>query len=53
MPLTDVWGRGELLWPLRVALSGKEASPGPFEIMEVLGKEESIKRIKHALEVLD
>src|SRR3989338_6195903 len=27
--------RGELLWPLRVALSGKKFSPGPFEIMEV------------------
>ncbi len=49
MPLTEVWGRGELLWPLRVALSGKHASPGPFEIMEILGKEESLKRIKVAI----
>ena len=49
MPLTDVWGRGELLWPLRVALSGKEASPGPFEIMEVLEKEETLRRIQVAL----
>src|SRR3990170_193433 len=30
--------KGEILWPLRVALSGKKASPGPFEIMEILGK---------------
>lgn len=28
---------GEVLWPLRVALTGLEASPGPFEIMEVFG----------------
>lgn len=41
--------KGKLLWPLRVALSGKKASPGPFEIAEVLGKEESIKRLKQAL----
>jgi glutamyl-tRNA synthetase len=52
MPLTEVWGRGELLWPLRVALSGKQASPGPFEIMEILGKEESLKRIKVAIKKL-
>jgi glutamyl-tRNA synthetase len=50
MPLTEVWGRGELLWPLRVALSGKEASPGPYEIMEVLGKEESLRRLEIAIE---
>ena len=40
--------KGEILWPLRVALSGKKASPGPFEIMEILGKEESLKRIELA-----
>ena len=40
--------KGRLLWSLRVALSGKKASPGPFEIMEVLGKEKSLKRIKSA-----
>jgi len=40
--------RGYLLWPLRVALSGKNKSPGPFEIAEILGKEEALKRIKRA-----
>ncbi len=49
MPLTEVWGRGELLWPLRVALSGQEASPAPAEIMEILGKDETIKRIEFAI----
>jgi len=41
--------RGKLLWPLRVVLTGKEASAGPFEIAEILGKEKTLKRIKHAL----
>lgn len=40
--------KGILLWPLRVALSGKKASPGPFEIMEILGMEESLARIRAA-----
>lgn len=40
--------RGYLLWPLRVSLSGKKASAGPFEIAEVLGKDETLKRIKYA-----
>jgi nondiscriminating glutamyl-tRNA synthetase len=40
--------RGYLLWPLRVALSGKEASASPFEIADILGKEKVLKRIKEA-----
>ncbi len=42
--------RGEFFWPLRVALSGKKISPGPFEIMEALGKAESLNRINIALD---
>ncbi|MFA6352730.1 MAG: hypothetical protein WCW90_00585 [Candidatus Paceibacterota bacterium] len=49
MSLADALGRGEMLWPLRVALSGKKNSPGPFEIMEVLGEKESLKRIDEAI----
>ncbi len=41
--------RGCLLWPLRVALTGKKNSAGPFEIASILGKEKTIKRIKKAL----
>lgn len=44
--------RGYLLWPLRAALTGKEASAGPFEIAEILGKEKTIKRIKEAKEII-
>lgn len=36
---------GEYLWPMRVALTGKKASPGPFEVAGVLGKEETLKRV--------
>jgi glutamyl-tRNA synthetase len=44
--------RGELLWPLRVALSGKKESPSPFEIAAILGKEKVLKRLYNALSVL-
>lgn len=44
--------RGYLLWPLRVALTGKKSSAGPFEIAEILGKEKTLKRIKQAKELL-
>ncbi|GBE16241.1 glutamate--tRNA ligase [bacterium BMS3Abin15] len=44
--------RGELLWPLRVALTGEKKSPPPGEVAWVLGKDESIKRINSALEKL-
>lgn len=44
--------RGYLLWPLRVALTGKEASAPPFEIAEILGKEKTLKRIKEAKKLL-
>ncbi|MFY9463421.1 MAG: glutamate--tRNA ligase [Candidatus Sungiibacteriota bacterium] len=45
--------KGAILWPLRVALSGRKASPGPFEIMEILGIEESLARIRAAKEKLN
>ncbi|HDY72867.1 MAG TPA: glutamate--tRNA ligase [bacterium] len=44
--------RGKLLWPLRVALTGREKSPEPFEIAEILGKKEVLKRIKKAEDLL-
>ena len=44
--------KGRLLWPLRAALSGKKASPGPFEIIAVLGVEEAQKRVKTASALL-
>jgi glutamyl-tRNA synthetase len=38
-------GRGNVLWPLRYSLSGKEKSPDPFTLAFVLGKEETLLRI--------
>jgi len=49
MSLTKKYGSGELLWPLRVALTGQKASPGPFEIAEILGKEKTLKRVQQAI----
>jgi glutamyl-tRNA synthetase len=44
---------GLMLWPLRTALSGKASTPGgAFEIMDILGKEESLKRIRLGIEQL-
>ena len=42
--------RGYLLWPLRVALSGKKASASPFEIAEILGREKTLQRIQEAID---
>src|SRR3989344_2435027 len=44
--------KGFLLWPLRVALSGKKTSPSPFEIAEILGKEKTLKRIADAIKII-
>ncbi|MBI4359629.1 MAG: glutamate--tRNA ligase [Candidatus Jacksonbacteria bacterium] len=41
---------GEVLHPVRVSITGLKDSPGPFETMEVLGKKETIRRIKLALQ---
>lgn len=41
-------GKGEVLWPMRIALSGKEKSPDPFTIAEVIGKTETLSRLHHA-----
>lgn len=52
MPAAAAAGKGDFLWPFRVALSGLPASPGPFEIAAVLGKDETLKRVKQALSKL-
>ena len=45
--------RGRLLWPLRASLTGLRASPDPIAIMNVLGKEKTLKRLKGAVEIID
>ena len=45
---------GYIMWPIRTALSGKQTTPaGATEILEILRKEESIKRIHAAIEKLE
>lgn len=43
---------GDVFMPLRVAVSGKTATPGMYEMLQALGKERVLKRIKAAIEVL-
>ena len=44
---------GYVMWPIRTAVSGKQMTPGgATELMEILGKEESIARIKKGIELL-
>jgi len=40
---------GDYLWPLRVALTGLKNSPGPFEVADALGSEESFTRLNNSL----
>jgi glutamyl-tRNA synthetase len=52
---TAIWdyasevGRGDVLWPMRFALSGKEKSPDPFILAELLGKQTTLKRLEVAI----
>ena len=48
MKYAEEVGKGELLWPLRVALSGRAQSPDPFTLAMTLGKEETVSRITKA-----
>lgn len=45
---------GFVMWPIRTAVSGKQMTPaGATEIMEIIGKEESLVRIKKGIELLE
>ncbi len=46
------WKAGDLFMPVRVAVTGRTASPGLFETMEVLGKELCRRRLRRAAELL-
>ena len=48
-PYAESEGKGEVLWPLRVALTGKERSPDPFTVAYVLGQTETLRRIETVL----
>jgi glutamyl-tRNA synthetase len=40
---------GELAQPVRVALTGRTASPGIFDVLDLLGRERALARLKHAI----
>ena len=45
---------GFVMWPVRTAVSGRQSTPGgATEIMEILGKEESLRRIRKGMELLE
>lgn len=45
-------GKGDVLWPLRYALSGKDKSPDPFTLAYIFGKDETLKRIDTGITAL-
>lgn len=51
-PRAEKMGRANFLWPVRTALSGARYSPDPFSLAFILGKEESLGRLKMAEEAL-
>jgi glutamyl-tRNA synthetase len=51
--MTETKKKGEIFWPLRVAVSGMVSSPDPVYIIEALSKDESLKRIELAIKKLE
>lgn len=51
-PYAEEQGRGAVLWPLRVALSGKEKSPDPFTLAALVGRQKTLERIAAAAKAL-
>lgn len=51
-PFAEQEGRGQVLWPTRFALSGRDKSPDPFALAEILGRKETISRLDHAIALL-
>ena len=49
-PYAESAGRGSVLWPIRFTLSGKDKSPDPFVLADILGKDETIARIESLCE---
>ncbi len=51
-PYAEEEGKGDVLWPLRYTLSGRDKSPDPFTLLEVLGRETTLARIETAIQKL-
>jgi len=51
-PYAEKMGKGNVLWPMRYSLSGKEKSPDPFIMAGILGKDETLRRLLLAYNML-
>lgn len=51
-PYAEEVGKGEVLWPLRVALTGRERSPDPFTVIHIIGAGEAYKRVQQACDTI-
>jgi glutamyl-tRNA synthetase len=51
-PYATQQGRAAVLWPMRIALSGKEKSPDPFTLAALLGRQRTLERIEKAAHML-
>lgn len=49
-PYVEINGKGDVLWPLRMTLTGLQASPDPFACLALLGRIESLRRIQLQLD---
>lgn len=45
-------GRGSVLWPFRYSLTGQDKSPDPFVVASILGKDETLTRVRKSMEML-
>jgi len=52
-PYAEEQGKGEVLWPIRMSLTGQKKSPDPFTVAHILGKEETLERLQRAMELLE
>lgn len=43
---------GNIAQPVRVAITGKTESPGIFEVLEIVGKEKTLKRLERAIKTI-
>ena len=44
---------GKIAQPVRLALTGKTASPGIFEIIEIIGKNKVLSRLRDAVKYIE
>ncbi len=51
-PYAETNGKGDVLWPLRIAITGQERSPDPFTSISLIGKEKTLQRIDTAIKKL-